>query len=107
MYLHYFLLYVLLMSLFSFILANTAELHDKISQLSERVRLLEDALQHATSPSHPLLAPELLSIKTTPPNRASPEATASNTHSSQSSNFSQDHPKATTAMQYSVEVSPC
>ena len=51
-----------------FILANTETLHEKIAQLSERVRLLEDGLQTAQSQlsnqPHPLLAPELLKIKT-------------------------------------------
>ncbi|KAK7048537.1 4Fe-4S ferredoxin-type domain-containing protein [Favolaschia claudopus] len=46
-----------------FILANTEQLHEKVSQLSERVRGLEDALQ-GFSAQHPLLAPDLLRIKT-------------------------------------------
>ncbi|KAK7031348.1 putative transcriptional regulatory protein C1F7.11c [Favolaschia claudopus] len=50
-----------------FVLANTEVLHDKISDLSSRVRHLEDALGqshslHSIQP-HPLLAPELLKIK--------------------------------------------
>lgn len=48
-------------------LANTEALHDKISQLSTRVRQLEDALQQShrlNSPQpHPLLSDELLQIK--------------------------------------------
>lgn len=48
----------------SFILANTGQLHAKISQLSDRVRELEDALRENCSPDHPLLAPELLQMKT-------------------------------------------
>ncbi|KAL0581180.1 hypothetical protein V5O48_000870 [Marasmius crinis-equi] len=52
----------------SFILANTEQLHAKILQLSDRVRQLEDGIQtlQATRSSepHPLLAPDLLQIKT-------------------------------------------
>lgn len=52
-----------------FILANTEQLHDKILEMSERVRQLEDALgemQSKCSPTlpHPLLAPELMKVKT-------------------------------------------
>ncbi|KAJ3862360.1 hypothetical protein EV359DRAFT_45366, partial [Lentinula novae-zelandiae] len=47
-----------------FILANTGQLHAKISQLSERVRQLENALRDHTSPEHPLLAPDFLQMKT-------------------------------------------
>lgn len=50
-----------------FVLANTEELHDKISVLANRVRQLEDALQEAhatrTSEPHPLLTTELLQLK--------------------------------------------
>lgn len=49
-------------------MANTEQLHEKIVELSERVRQLEDALGDLQSTvsdaSHPLLAPELLKIKT-------------------------------------------
>ncbi|KAG6897386.1 hypothetical protein C0992_002048 [Termitomyces sp. T32_za158] len=50
-----------------FVLANTEVLHEKINQLSNRVRSLEDALAqsyavHSNFP-HPLLAEELLQIK--------------------------------------------
>lgn len=52
-----------------FILANTQQLHDKIVQLNERVRQLEDALEgmqlSCSSDPHPLLRPELLQIKST------------------------------------------
>lgn len=48
-------------------LANTEDLHDKISQLATRVRQLEDALAHSHGMSslhpHPLLSEELLQIK--------------------------------------------
>ena len=48
-------------------LANTETLHEKIQQLSTRVRQLEDALQEAhaarSNEPHPLLAAELLQIK--------------------------------------------
>ncbi|KAG6889881.1 hypothetical protein C0995_013855 [Termitomyces sp. Mi166 len=56
-----------------FILANTEQLHEKIGVLSDRVRQLEDALQtlHAT---HPLLAPELLQIKTSQDLYITPQA---------------------------------
>jgi hypothetical protein len=51
-----------------FILAGAEQLHEKIFQLSDRVRQLEDALeclqsQYSNQP-HPLLTPELLRIKT-------------------------------------------
>ncbi|EGN92270.1 hypothetical protein SERLA73DRAFT_79751 [Serpula lacrymans var. lacrymans S7.3] len=50
-----------------FVLANTEVLHDKIGQLAHRVRHLEDALSEAhaarSRDPHPLLAPELLKIK--------------------------------------------
>ncbi|KAJ6508508.1 hypothetical protein C8R45DRAFT_967653 [Mycena sanguinolenta] len=57
-----------------FILANTEQLHEKITQLSERVRQLEDGLE-SVSAQHPLLAPDLRRIKTSqelyvPPNAA-------------------------------------
>ncbi|KAG7088273.1 hypothetical protein E1B28_012287 [Marasmius oreades] len=52
-----------------FILANTEQLHAKILQLSDRVRQLEDGLQtlqsNQFSEPHPLLAPDLLKIKST------------------------------------------
>ncbi|KXN83107.1 hypothetical protein AN958_01778 [Leucoagaricus sp. SymC.cos] len=51
-----------------FILANTETLHDKITELSDRVRQLEEALerlqQQCSTEPHPLLAPDLLKIKT-------------------------------------------
>src|ERR1700761_1299734 len=52
---------------FRFVLANTEVLHEKISELSSRVRQLEDGLAqsqalHSSSP-HPLLTTELLAIK--------------------------------------------
>ncbi|KAF8073426.1 hypothetical protein FPV67DRAFT_1477758 [Lyophyllum atratum] len=51
-----------------FILANTEQLHEKITVLSDRVRDLEDALHALQSTCsnhpHPLLSPELLRIKT-------------------------------------------
>ncbi|KAJ7147142.1 hypothetical protein C8R43DRAFT_1012117 [Mycena crocata] len=46
-----------------FILANTEQLHQKISELSDRVRQLEDGLEGVQA-EHPLLAPELRRIKT-------------------------------------------
>jgi hypothetical protein len=54
-------------SCYSFILANTEVLHDKIGVLSSRVRQLEDALAEAYSmysgERHPLLTDDLLQIK--------------------------------------------
>ncbi|KAF8343443.1 hypothetical protein F5887DRAFT_972939 [Amanita rubescens] len=50
-----------------FVLANTESLHDKISELANRVRQLEDALHEShsihSSEQHPLLADDLLQIK--------------------------------------------
>ena len=50
-----------------FVLANTETLHEKIEQLSHRVRSLEDALTVAhkaiSSERHPLLSDELMRIK--------------------------------------------
>lgn len=50
-----------------FVLASTQELHEKISELANRVRELEDALRSAHSQlsneQHPLLTDELLRIK--------------------------------------------
>ena len=50
-----------------FVLANTVSLHEKIEQLSHRVRSLEDALSVAhkaiSNERHPLLSDELLRIK--------------------------------------------
>jgi len=50
-----------------FILANTEALHEKIGELSNRVRELEDALAQShslhTHEPHSLLREELLSIK--------------------------------------------
>ncbi|EPQ52220.1 hypothetical protein GLOTRDRAFT_28919, partial [Gloeophyllum trabeum ATCC 11539] len=59
--------FLILMSLGRLILADTDALHRKITQLSERVRQLEDALgimQAAVSQErHPLLRDELLKVK--------------------------------------------
>ncbi|PFH45910.1 hypothetical protein AMATHDRAFT_70915 [Amanita thiersii Skay4041] len=50
-----------------FVLANTEALHEKINELANRVRQLEDALREShslnSSESHPLLCEELLQIK--------------------------------------------
>lgn len=50
-----------------FVLANTESLHEKINQLSNRVRQLEDALTEShrihSSFTHPLLTEDLLQIK--------------------------------------------
>jgi hypothetical protein len=51
-----------------FILAGAEQLHEKIFELGDRVRQLEDALEllhsNTSKEPHPLLAPELLRIKT-------------------------------------------
>lgn len=47
-----------------FILANTEQLHAKIQEMSDRIRHLEEAVQK-TEPDSPLLAPELLAVKST------------------------------------------
>jgi hypothetical protein len=53
--------------LYSFVLANTEFLHEKINTLSRRVRQLEDALEQSHSSlstdPHPLLTPELRDLK--------------------------------------------
>ncbi|KAK2465633.1 hypothetical protein APHAL10511_002177 [Amanita phalloides] len=50
-----------------FVLASTQELHEKIAELAQRVRDLEDALRvshsQMSSQQHPLLSDELLKIK--------------------------------------------
>ena len=50
-----------------FVLADTEQLHRKISEMSERIRQLEDALHVATyresGGRHPLLSDDLLAIK--------------------------------------------
>ncbi|KAI6145257.1 fungal-specific transcription factor domain-containing protein [Pisolithus tinctorius] len=51
-----------------FVLADTEQLHDKMSRMSDRIRHLEDALailQSSVSPGeqHPLLSRDLLSVK--------------------------------------------
>ncbi|KXN83105.1 hypothetical protein AN958_01776 [Leucoagaricus sp. SymC.cos] len=47
-----------------FILANTEQLHAKIQEMSDRIRHLEDSIR-GTKPDSPLLAPELLAVKST------------------------------------------
>ena len=46
-----------------FILANTEQLHEKITQLTDRVRELEGALEASSDRRHPLLSPEKLRVK--------------------------------------------
>ncbi|KIK57140.1 hypothetical protein GYMLUDRAFT_46373 [Collybiopsis luxurians FD-317 M1] len=50
-----------------FILANTEQLHSKIQDMSEHIRRLEEALEKSSNNSnpHPLLQPEMLSVKST------------------------------------------
>ncbi|KAH0586545.1 hypothetical protein H2248_007770 [Termitomyces sp. 'cryptogamus'] len=91
-----------------FILANTEQLHEKIALLSDRVRQLEDALQtlqatHSPRP-HPLLAPELLQIKTSQDLYIAPQV---QTHSpSQQQDPTPDHlADSTNALSLSALVS--
>ncbi|KAG6810785.1 hypothetical protein H0H92_010352 [Tricholoma furcatifolium] len=80
-----------------FILANTGQLHEKITLLSDRVRDLEDALQTLQATQsihpHPLLTPELLRIKTSQDLYISPQAQAPPSSSShqQQDRASPDH----------------
>ncbi|KIY68323.1 hypothetical protein CYLTODRAFT_421738 [Cylindrobasidium torrendii FP15055 ss-10] len=48
-----------------FILANTEQLHQKIQDMGERIRDLEDALKQSNGPEHPLLSGQLLKVKST------------------------------------------
>jgi len=90
----FFLLLVLLSTHLSFVLANTEILHEKINDLSSRVRFLEDALADAhacySDQPHPLLSDELLQIKR-PLERES-------THSPIPKDGHQDHSDAIDAM---------
>lgn len=56
----------------SFVLADTSQLHTKITEMGQRIRQLEDALaiSHSgiSNEPHPLLRDELLSIKFGPEN---------------------------------------
>ncbi|KAJ7600992.1 fungal-specific transcription factor domain-containing protein [Mycena floridula] len=69
-----------------FVLAATAHLHEKIARLSDRIRLLEDALasihgKHSDEP-HPLLQEDLLSgnVDESREENESPEENAARTH---------------------------
>jgi hypothetical protein len=66
-----------------FVLASTQELHEKISELAQRVRDLEDALRSSHSQlsgdQHPLLSDDLLRIKM-PLQREMPASATSMTH---------------------------
>lgn len=63
----YFLQIIRSYCLYSFVLASTQELHEKITELANRVRQLEDGLRASHSQishdPHPLLSEELLKIK--------------------------------------------
>lgn len=65
----------------SFVLADTSQLHSKITEMGQRIRQLEDALaiSHSgvSNEQHPLLRDELLSIKFGPENGAVPQTTRS------------------------------
>ncbi|KAI4526067.1 hypothetical protein K525DRAFT_233716 [Schizophyllum commune Loenen D] len=60
-----------------FVLADTTELHGKIQEMGQRIRQLEDALAifqaGVSNETHPLLRPELLSIKFGPERLIAPE----------------------------------
>uniref|UniRef100_D8PXF1 Zn(2)-C6 fungal-type domain-containing protein n=1 Tax=Schizophyllum commune (strain H4-8 / FGSC 9210) TaxID=578458 RepID=D8PXF1_SCHCM len=71
-----------------FILANTEQLHTKIQELSDRVRNLEQALQ-GYNPDDPLLASELLLIKTAQEFHAAGNAPGSPTGATASSSQTQ------------------
>lgn len=100
----FFLLLVLLSTHLSFVLANTEILHEKINDLSSRVRFLEDALADAhacySDQPHPLLSDELLQIKR-PLERES-------THSPIPKDDHQDHSDAIDAMGslYAITTDP-
>ncbi len=68
----------------SFVLASTQELHEKISELANRVRELEDALRNSHSrlsnEPHALLSEDLLKIKA-PLQREAPALRNTNVHS--------------------------
>ncbi|KAJ3987194.1 fungal-specific transcription factor domain-containing protein [Lentinula detonsa] len=61
-----------------FVLADTSQLHTKITEMGQRIRQLEDALaiSHSgiSNELHPLLRDELLSIKFGPENGTAPRA---------------------------------
>lgn len=46
-----------------FVLADTERLHEKITQMSDRIRRLEDCIIVLAGNSHPLLSPDLMKIK--------------------------------------------
>ncbi|KAG6916036.1 hypothetical protein DXG01_008759 [Tephrocybe rancida] len=87
----------------SFILANTEQLHEKITVLSDRVRDLEEALQilqatHSPHP-HPLLTPDLLRIKTSQDLYITPQAQA---HHPQQQDPTPDHLADSAALSLSL-----
>ncbi|KAF8630842.1 hypothetical protein AX17_005201 [Amanita inopinata Kibby_2008] len=92
-----------------FILANTEQLHEKIFQLSDRVRQLEDALEtlqsSSSSQSHPLLAPELRSIKTSQDLYTTPHSQVRQQQASQSDQSNGDGQKDDRLRQSVVELS--
>jgi hypothetical protein len=59
------------------VLADTTQLHGKITEMGQRIRQLEDALtifqSGITSERHPLLRDELLVIKFPPDNSSTPD----------------------------------
>ena len=61
---------------YSFVLADTSQLHNKISEMGQRIRQLEDALAifqaGVSNETHPLLREELLAIKFGPDNANTP-----------------------------------
>lgn len=75
--------FILFIDIFSrFVLADTERLHRKLSEMSDRIRQLEDALStlHAKvsqdGDCHPLLQSDLLGIKTLQEVHANPDITS-------------------------------
>ncbi|KAG6916037.1 hypothetical protein DXG01_008760 [Tephrocybe rancida] len=85
-----------------FILANTEQLHTKIHDMSERIRQLEEALEHCQcKPApHPLLAPEFLAVKSTMGlyggTQAGGDGASMSTGSSHNHNHGHSHSNGTT-----------
>ncbi|KAJ3776587.1 fungal-specific transcription factor domain-containing protein [Lentinula raphanica] len=71
-----------------FVLADTSQLHTKITEMGQRIRQLEDALaiSHSglSNEQHPLLRDELLSIKFGPENGTASQASPSRDNSVES-----------------------
>ncbi|KAH6912880.1 hypothetical protein BKA70DRAFT_1097541 [Coprinopsis sp. MPI-PUGE-AT-0042] len=115
-----------------FILANTEQLHNKIHEMSERIRILEDALgslhhdheiyvrrssnlgynpsiqgysddEEENVPAHPLLQPELLGIKSS---MGLYTGSGANSQAAPKSNGSKDEGQAVPSNNYQMDVEP-